>query len=48
MNITWPTGLGAILALIGLVVVLVLIIIGQMAFLPLGLLFLLAFLSRLV
>lgn len=48
MNIAMPAGLGAILALIALVLVIVLVVIGQMAFLPLGLILALLALSRLV
>jgi len=36
-------GLGRILAIVGLLITVVLIVIGHMAFLPVGLLFLLAF-----
>jgi hypothetical protein len=36
-------GLGRILAIIGIILVIILIVIGQMTFLPIGLLFLLAF-----
>ena len=41
-------GIGKILALIGLVITIVLIVIGHLALLPIGLLFLLAFLAVLL
>jgi hypothetical protein len=48
MELKWPSGLGAILALIGLLIVIVLLVVGQMEIMPIGVLFLLAFLSRLL
>lgn len=48
MNITWPSGIGAILALLGLIIVIPLMVGGQMPFLWLGILFCIAFLSRLL
>lgn len=47
MTFQTPTGPGAVLALIGLVIVLILIIIGQISAWPVGVLWLLAFLARL-
>jgi hypothetical protein len=48
MQVQWPSGIGAVLAFIGLVIVIVLMVVGQMPFMPTGLLFLLAFLARLL
>lgn len=47
MTVAMPSGLGAILAIIALVLVIVLVVIGQMAFLPLGLILALLALARL-
>lgn len=41
-------GIGRVLALIGLVLVIVLVVVGKLAIVPLGLLFLLAFLAILL
>jgi hypothetical protein len=43
-----PSALGWLLALIGLIITIVLIVVGHLAVLPLGLLFILAFLALLL
>ncbi len=48
MNIQMPTGLGAIIALLVLIIVVVLTVVGQIAIWPLGVILALLALSRLV
>ena len=48
MEVKWPSGPGAVLALIALIIVIVLLVVGQLTFMPMGLILILLALSRLM
>ena len=48
MNISMPTGLGAVISLLALVVVVVLVVVGQLSIWPIGALLAMLAIARLV
>ena len=48
MELKWPSGVGAVLALVALIIIVVLLVVGQLTFMPMGLILLLLALSRLM